>query len=93
MGLGATAANTALNAGEEVFDNSSDEDMDEEAKARHQEFKGKRKEHYSKEAAFAMKKARELLEKEDAEEEAGEGGMDQDEVGDEERKGVNGVVA
>ncbi|WVQ79489.1 hypothetical protein IAT38_001588 [Cryptococcus sp. DSM 104549] len=70
LGLGATAANTAANSGE-VFDDS-DEEMDEEAKERHKEFEKKRNSHYSKEAAFAMKKAKELLEKEEAEEEARE---------------------
>ncbi|WVW86621.1 hypothetical protein I302_108674 [Kwoniella bestiolae CBS 10118] len=68
--LGATAANTAANSGE-VFSDSEDE-MDEEQKAKHKEFAKKRNNHYSKEAAFAMKKARELLQKEDEEEE-GEG--------------------
>jgi protein phosphatase inhibitor 2 len=65
MGLGATHANTAANAGEVFTD--SEEERDPEAKARHQEFKGKRKEHYSREAAIAMRQARELMEKEDAE--------------------------
>jgi len=68
MGLGATHANTAANAGE-VFSDSEDE-QDEEAKARKQEFKGKMKEHYAKEAAFALKQARELDEDEDDSEEA-----------------------
>jgi protein phosphatase inhibitor 2 len=66
MGLGATHANTAANAGEVFSD--SDEEEDEEAKARKQEFKGKRKEHYSKEAAIALKQAKELMAKEEAEE-------------------------
>jgi protein phosphatase inhibitor 2 len=65
MGLGATHANTAANAGEVFSD--SEEERDPEAKARHQEFKGKMKQHYSKEAAIAMRQARELMEKEDAE--------------------------
>lgn len=55
----------------EVF-SDSDEEMDEEARARHKEFEKKRGAHYSKEAAFAMRKARELLEREEAEEEAKE---------------------
>lgn len=59
--------NTLQNSGE-VFDDS-DEEMDEETKARHKEFEKKRGAHYSKEAAFAMKKARELLQQEDEEEE------------------------
>ena len=46
----------------------SDEEMDEETKARHKEFEKKRGAHYSKEAAFAMRKARELLQQEDEEE-------------------------
>ncbi|WVR08299.1 hypothetical protein IAU60_005348 [Kwoniella sp. DSM 27419] len=72
-GLGATAANTAANSGE-VFDDS-EEEWDEETKARHKEFEKKRNSHYAKEAAFAMKKAKELLQKEDDEEEAhGAGG-------------------
>lgn len=53
----------------EVF-SDSDEEMDEETRARHKEFEKKRGAHYSKEAAFAMKKARELLAKEEAEDEA-----------------------
>ena len=57
--------NTLQNSGE-VFDDS-DGEMDEETKARHAEFEKKRGAHYSKEAAFAMKKARELLEQEDDE--------------------------
>lgn len=65
MGLGATHANTAANAGEVFSD--SEEEKDPEAEARHQEFKKNRKEHYSKEAAIAMRQARELMEKEDAE--------------------------
>jgi protein phosphatase inhibitor 2 len=65
--LGATQMNTLQNSGE-VFDDS-DEEMDEETKARHKEFEKKRGAHYSKEAAFAMKKARELLQQEDEEEE------------------------
>ena len=57
IALGATSANTAANAGE-VFSDSEDE-MDEEQKAKHQEFKGKRQAHYSNEAALALKRARE----------------------------------
>ncbi|OCF37029.1 hypothetical protein I317_02648 [Kwoniella heveanensis CBS 569] len=72
LGVGATAANTAANSGE-VFSDSEDE-MDEEQKAKHKEFEKKRNSHYSKEAAFAMKKAKELLQKEDEEEEAAEAG-------------------
>lgn len=76
--------NTAQNAGE-VFD-SDDEDMDDEAKARHAEFKNKRGAHYSKEAAFAMRKARELLKDEEEEEEG-----DEDAEGDVKMDGkVNG---
>ncbi|KAK8849442.1 hypothetical protein IAR55_004774 [Kwoniella newhampshirensis] len=70
LGLGATAANTAANSGEVFSD--SDEEMDEETKAKHREFEKKRNSHYSKEAAFAMKKAKELLQKEDEEAEAEE---------------------
>jgi len=66
--------NTLQNSGE-VFD-ESDEEMDEETRARHKEFEKKRGQHYSKEAAFAMKKAKELLQKEDEEEE--NDGMDVD---------------
>ncbi|WWD20066.1 hypothetical protein CI109_104539 [Kwoniella shandongensis] len=77
LGVGATAANTAANAGEVFSD--SDEEMDEETKAKHREFEKKRNSHYSKEAAFAMKKAKELLQKEDEEAEA-----------EEEVDGVNG---
>ncbi|WVF68693.1 hypothetical protein IAT40_003465 [Kwoniella sp. CBS 6097] len=72
LGVGATAANTAANSGE-VFSDSEDE-MDEEQKAKHKEFEKKRNSHYSKEAAFAMRKAKELLQKEDAEEEDREAG-------------------
>jgi protein phosphatase inhibitor 2 len=64
--LGATHMNTLQNSGEVFSD--SEEEMDEEAKARHAEFEKNRKAHYSKEAAFAMKKAKELLAKEDADE-------------------------
>lgn len=71
--LGATAANTAANSGEVFSD--SEEEMDEETKARHKEFEKKRNSHYSKEAAFAMRKAKELLQKEEEE----EGGDDDDE--------------
>ncbi|EAL20689.1 hypothetical protein CNBE0540 [Cryptococcus deneoformans B-3501A] len=67
MELGATAANTAANSGEVFSD--SEEEMDEETKARHKEFEKKRNSHYSKEAAFAMRKAKELLQKEEEEEE------------------------
>ena len=80
--LGATHMNTLQNSGE-VFDDS-DEELDEEAKARQKEFEKNRKQHYSKEAAFAMKKARELLQKDEEEEEEEEedheddGGMDID---------------
>ncbi|WWC93082.1 uncharacterized protein L201_008047 [Kwoniella dendrophila CBS 6074] len=67
--VGATAANTAANSGQgEVFSDSEDE-MDEEQKAKHKEFAQKRNSHYSKEAAFAMRKAKELLRKEEEEEE------------------------
>ncbi|WVO23324.1 uncharacterized protein IAS62_004674 [Cryptococcus decagattii] len=71
--LGATAANTAANSGEVFSD--SEEEMDEETKARHKEFEKKRTSHYSKEAAFAMRKAKELLQKE---EEEGEGDDDEE---------------
>ncbi|ORX38008.1 hypothetical protein BD324DRAFT_624143 [Kockovaella imperatae] len=67
IAMGATQMNTAANAGEVFSD--SDEDMDEETRARHKEFERKRGAHYSKEAAFAMRKAKELLAKEDDEEE------------------------
>lgn len=70
MELGATAANTAANSGEVFSD--SEEEMDEETKARHKEFEKKRNSHYSKEAAFAMRKAKELLQKEVEEEEEDE---------------------
>ncbi|OWZ42533.1 hypothetical protein C361_03634 [Cryptococcus neoformans Tu259-1] len=70
MELGATAANTAANSGEVFSD--SEEEMDEETKARHKEFEKKRNSHYSKEAAFAMRKAKELLQKEEEEEEEDE---------------------
>ena len=58
--------NTAANAGE-VFpdDNDDDEEMDEEARERHREFERKRGMHYSKEAAFAMRKAAELSDDEE----------------------------
>jgi protein phosphatase inhibitor 2 len=72
MGLGATHANTAANAGEVFSD--SEEEKDEETKARHQEFKGKMKQHYSNEAAIAMRQARELMEREEAEEKEGMNG-------------------
>lgn len=72
MGLGATHANTAANAGEVFSD--SDEEADEEAKARKAEFKGKMKNHYSKEAAIAMRQAKELMAREEAEEENGANG-------------------
>jgi len=74
--------NTAANAGEVFSD--SDEEMDEEAKERHREFERKRGMHYSREAAFAMRKAKELLAREDAEAEA------EDEEGG--TGTVNGVV-
>ena len=57
--------NTAANAGEVFSD--SDEEMDDEARARREEFERKRGMHYNKEAAFAMRKAKELLEREEAE--------------------------
>ncbi|WVN87042.1 uncharacterized protein L203_102218 [Cryptococcus depauperatus CBS 7841] len=68
IGVGATAANTLANSGtrDEVFDDS-DGEMDEEARARHKEFEKKRNSHYSKEAAFAMQKAKELLQKDEDE--------------------------
>ncbi|ODO00608.1 hypothetical protein L198_02928 [Cryptococcus wingfieldii CBS 7118] len=72
MELGATAANTAANSGE-VFDDSEDE-MDEETRARHKEFNKKRNNHYSNEAAIALKRAKELMQKEEAEEKAAEEG-------------------
>lgn len=72
LGLGATHANTAANSGEDVFDDS-DDDKDEEAKARKQEFRGKMKEHYAKEAAIAMRQARELDDEEEEEEEEANG--------------------
>ena len=53
--------------------------MDEEQKAKHQEFKGKRQAHYSNEAALALKRAREMPdeeEEEEAEEAGGVGGME-----------------
>lgn len=71
LGLGATHANTAANSGEDVFDDS-DEEQDPETKARHQEFRGKRKEHYSKEAAIALKRAKELDVDEEEEEDEGD---------------------
>ena len=85
LGLGATHANTAANSGEDVFDDS-DEEKDEETKAKEREFRGKRKEHYAKEAAIAMKKARELMEKEEAE---GEGSGEGEEQG-QGQSGANG---
>jgi protein phosphatase inhibitor 2 len=54
--------NTAANAGE-VFDDSDEENMDEETRARHREFERKRAGHYGNEAAFALKQAKELLDK------------------------------
>ena len=60
--------NTAANAGEVFSD--SEEEMDEETRARHKEFERKREMHYSREAAFAMRKARELLEGGDEAEDA-----------------------
>ncbi len=55
--------NTAANAGE-VF-SEEDEEMDEETKERHRAFERKREMHYSKEAAFAKRKAKELLAREE----------------------------
>jgi protein phosphatase inhibitor 2 len=75
MGLGATHANTAANAGEVFSD--SEEEGDEEAKARKREFKGKMKEHYSREAAIAMRQAKELMAREEAEEESGANGHEE----------------
>ncbi|WWC65596.1 uncharacterized protein I303_108216 [Kwoniella dejecticola CBS 10117] len=94
--LGATHANTNANAGlgagggenGEVFSDSEDE-MDEEQKAKHKEFAKKRNNHYSKEAAFAMKKARELLRKE-AEEEDDEDENQKKDAGNGMGKAVNG---
>lgn len=107
MALGATSANTAANAqrpklgvdgeqeGGEVF-SDSDEEMDEEAKQKHKEFQGKRKEHYAKEAKLAMEKARRLM----AEDAAGNGDGDGEEEGegdggmeiDEEQNGGMGQI-
>ncbi len=77
--------NTAANAGEVFSD--EDEEMDEETRARHKEFERKRGMHYSKEAAFAMRKAREL---EDGEE---EGEVDGEGEEEEVRGKVNGNIA
>ena len=62
-----------------MFDDS-DEEMDEEAKARHREFRGKMKQHYSNEAVVAMREARKLLdEDEDETDEVDEEGSPGDE--------------
>lgn len=83
MALGATSANTALNAqrshvveGGDVFDDD-EEEMDEEAKEKHREFKGKRKEHYAMEAKAALAKARELQKEDEAN---GNGDEDDDDM-------------
>ena len=68
--MGTTQMNTAANAGEVFSD--SDEEMDEETRERHKEFERKRDAHYSREAAFAMRKARELEEDEEEDEEGGD---------------------
>ena len=86
--MGTTQMNTAANAGEVFSD--SEEEMDEEAKARHKEFERKRAGHYSKEAAFAMRKAKEL---EDDEEEEGDDEEDEDEDEDMGERRPNGVHA
>ena len=69
LALGATSANTAANAGD-VFSDDSEEEMDEEQKAKHKEFKGKRQAHYSNEAALALKRAREMPEEDDDEDDS-----------------------
>lgn len=79
VALGATQANTAANSGEVFAD--SDEEMDEEAKARHKEFRGKMKQHYAKEAVVAMREAKKLLEDEEKEEENGDDEEEQEEEG------------
>ncbi|KAK4684066.1 protein phosphatase inhibitor 2, partial [Tremellales sp. Uapishka_1] len=71
LGLGATHANTVGNAGE-VFDDSSDEDMDEEEKAKREQFKKRRNSHYLREGDVMKQKALLVPEEED-EEEDGEG--------------------
>ncbi|ORY34999.1 hypothetical protein BCR39DRAFT_515999 [Naematelia encephala] len=68
--IGATQANTAANAGLEVFDDSEEEFMDEEARRRHEQFQKKRGKHYGNEAKIALQKAKELLKQVEAEEEA-----------------------
>jgi protein phosphatase inhibitor 2 len=90
VALGATQANTAANAGDVFAD--SDEEMDDEARARHAEFRGKMKKHYSNEAVVAMREARKLLEQEEDEEEAAEGenGDIKDEDGEAEGGKPNG---
>ena len=62
--VGATQMNTAANAGE-VFPDS-DEELDDEARARREEFERKRGIHYNEEAVFALRRAKELLEREKA---------------------------
>ena len=73
--------NTAANAGEVFSD--SEEEMDEETRARHKEFAQKREAHYSREAAIALRRARELGngdgdEDEDDEDETTEGTSEDD---------------
>jgi protein phosphatase inhibitor 2 len=63
----------------------SDEEMTEEQKAEREQFKEKRKEHYAMEAKLALKRARELMDQDEAaegveDEEEGDGGMEVDEV-------------
>jgi len=74
--LGATYANTTANtassvSGSDVFADSDEEAMDEEAKAHKRDFEKKRAMHYGQEAALALKKSREMAdEDEDEDDEA-----------------------
>lgn len=74
--LGATYANTSGNAqransvsgASDVFADSDDEKLDDEARAHKRDFEKKRAMHYGQEAALALKKSREMAEEEDDDE-------------------------
>lgn len=68
--LGATYANTSGNAassvsGSDVFADSDEEKMDDEARAHKRDFEKKRAMHYGQEAALALKKSREMADEDE----------------------------
>ncbi|BEI80417.1 hypothetical protein CcaverHIS002_0109460 [Cutaneotrichosporon cavernicola] len=79
--LGATYANTSGNAqrsnsvsgASEVFADSDDEKLDDEARAHKRDFEKKRAMHYGQEAALALKKSREMAEEEEVDDEQDDG--------------------